>query len=139
MSDETGWLLERNNAQYYCAGVEEQHNGMGFCFFPRETKNHLEALRFARREDAEKFAAQIAGNVRYAVVEHAWIDRDAKSSADKMLDWLQQRAQEGCVTMCFEIDGGVHVTLDPMGGEQRAAREVDTVRDGIAQLMKPNP
>jgi hypothetical protein len=41
--------------------------------------------------------------------------------------------------MCFELEGGVHVTLDPCGEKQRAAREVETVRDGIAELMRPNP
>lgn len=54
----------------------------------------------------------------------------------QMLDWLQQQAEQGCVTMCFELDGGVHVTLDPLGGEQVSAREVETVRDGIAKLME---
>lgn len=62
-----------------------------------------------------------------------------RAPSDKeMLDWLQARTEEGCVTMCFELDGGVHVTLDPCGGEQRAAREVESVRDGIASLMRPN-
>lgn len=56
----------------------------------------------------------------------------------EMLDWLQSRASEGVVSMAFEIDGGVHVTFDPLGGEQQAAREVETVRDGIAALMTPN-
>lgn len=56
-------------------------------------------------------------------------------TADEMLDWLQQRTEEGCVTMCFEMEGGVHVTLDPAGGEQRSAREMNTVREGIACLM----
>jgi len=60
---------------------------------------------------------------------------DMTPTADEMLDWLQRRAEEGCVTMCFELEGGVHVTLEPAGGEQRAAREVNTVRDGIAKLM----
>lgn len=57
---------------------------------------------------------------------------------EQMLDWLQDRAEEGCVTICFEIDGGLHVTLDPCGGEQRAARNVNSIRQGIAQLMMPN-
>lgn len=56
----------------------------------------------------------------------------------QMIDWLQAQAEAGCVTMCFDLDGGVHVTLDPVGGEQRAAREADTVRDAIAKLMPPN-
>ena len=56
----------------------------------------------------------------------------------QMIDWLQAQAEAGCVTMCFDLDGGVHVTLDPVGCEQRAAREADTVRDAIAKLMPPN-
>ncbi len=67
------------------------------------------------------------------------LPRPQKPPTDKeMLDWLQERATEGCVTMCFELDGGVHVTLDPAGGEQKAAREVETVRAGIAALMRHN-
>ena len=56
----------------------------------------------------------------------------------QMLDWLQEQAERGCVTVCFEVDGGLHVTLDPVGDEQRSAREVASVRDGIAQLMASN-
>lgn len=63
----------------------------------------------------------------------AEIERLRKDS--QRLDWLQEQAEIGCVTMCFEIDGGFHVTLDPAGDEQKAAREVDTVRDGIDKLM----
>ena len=64
-------------------------------------------------------------------------DTTLPTEADKMLDWLQDRAEEGCVTLCFEMDGGMHVTLDPCGGEQRAARYVNSIRQGIAQLMMP--
>jgi hypothetical protein len=72
--DETGWLLERNNAKYYFAGVQEQHNGMGFCWFPCETQNHLEAIRFANKECAEKMKEQIGSfGYHYIAVEHAWI------------------------------------------------------------------
>ncbi len=51
------------------------------------------------------------------------------------LDWLQAQAEQGCVTMCFEMEGGIHVTLDPPGGEQRAARNVSSVMEGIEKLM----
>jgi len=54
----------------------------------------------------------------------------------EMLDWLQSRASEGLVSMAFELDGGVHVTLDLLGGEQLAVREVESVRYGIAALMR---
>jgi hypothetical protein len=47
------------------------------------------------------------------------------------LDWLQVMAENGCVTMCFEMDGGVHVTLEGVGDEPEAARNVNSVREGI--------
>jgi hypothetical protein len=57
--------------------------------------------------------------------------------ADKLrMEWLEAKADEGCVTMCFELDGGVHVTLDPLGGEQTAARNALSVREGIDMLMQ---
>lgn len=57
------------------------------------------------------------------------------SNADtKALDWLEEQAVFGCVTLSLELDGGVHVTVDPVGGEQKAARNVNSVREGIAAL-----
>lgn len=53
-----------------------------------------------------------------------------------MLDWLQDKAEEGHVSMCFEVDGGVHITIEPLGGERRAVRNADTIRDAIIRLMK---
>jgi hypothetical protein len=56
----------------------------------------------------------------------------------QMMDWLNEQSEKGCVTMCFEIDGGVHVTLDGVGDARRAARNANTIRDGIAELMPPS-
>lgn len=47
------------------------------------------------------------------------------------------QAAGACVTMRFDTDGGVHVTVDSVEGEQRVVREVNSIRDGIAQLMNP--
>jgi hypothetical protein len=58
-----------------------------------------------------------------------------RNSPATVLQWLEDRTKEGCVTMCFEMDGGVHVTLEPLGGEERAARHVNSVREGVLQLM----
>lgn len=56
----------------------------------------------------------------------------------QMLDWIQEQAEGGCVIMCFEVDGGVHVTLNRPGSDQQSARNVSTFRDGILRLMTPN-
>ena len=53
----------------------------------------------------------------------------------KALDWLQAAAETAIITTCFELDGGVHVTVDPVGGQRYAARNQDTIRDGIKRLM----
>lgn len=60
----------------------------------------------------------------------------APSSAEGLtdtqrLDWLESAAENGCVTMCFEIDGGVHLTLDGVGEEQEAYRNQNSIRAGI--------
>lgn len=47
------------------------------------------------------------------------------------LDHLQVMADNGCVSMCFEVGGGFHVTLDGIGGEPEAARNVESIRAGI--------
>lgn len=38
---------------------------------------------------------------------------------------------------CFESRDGEQGDADPCGGEQRAARYVNSIRQGIAQLMAP--
>lgn len=54
---ERGWVIE-NSGFYWCAG--EGYGG------------HLDAVRFCRREDAEKTARWLRLSPGYRVVEHAW-------------------------------------------------------------------
>lgn len=104
---------------------------------------------FISQNTAAEYAAQIKSDteIRPLVYLHeARAYGDAREAAGyaaglaaggkdaERLDWLQEQAEKGCVSMCFDIDGGVHVTLDPVGEDQRAARNVNTVRDGIAAL-----
>lgn len=58
-----------------------------------------------------------------------------EQDADAMLDWLQAKTEEGVVLMGIEVDGGLHVTLEPLGGPTSSAREKDTIREAIAELM----
>jgi len=65
------------------------------------------------------------------------ISLSLKQSAqgDKVrMDWLEAQAAAGHISICFELDGGVHVTLDPVGEVQRAARNVASIREGIDAL-----
>lgn len=58
---ETGWLIETNGPEWLC----------GFGFSANWTKNSLEAIRFARRCDAEKIA-ECLENCDISITEHIW-------------------------------------------------------------------
>lgn len=49
----------------------------------------------------------------------------------RRMDMLEIMAENGVVSMCFEFDGGFHVTLEGVSDEPIAARNVDTIRAGI--------
>lgn len=49
----------------------------------------------------------------------------------RRLDWLDNFVQhEGCFESCFELDGGVHITLSPVGGPENgiAYRDKNDIR-----------
>lgn len=66
MGNETGWLIE-NGKQ----GDELRYRTMRHGL-PEWTSDHLEAMRFARRVDAERFAED--DEDAWRIVEHAWMD-----------------------------------------------------------------
>ncbi len=123
--DELGWLLERNNAQYYFAGMQEQHNGMGFCWFAFETKNHLEAMRFARKEDANKMAEQIKGHIRYSVVQHLWMANRKENPVADTPESLRELAQ---------MLDNVHIANNEMGDTAIVAKSVAALRAYAAHM-----
>lgn len=47
------------------------------------------------------------------------------------INWLEAAAENGHVSMCFEMDGGVHLTLDGVGETQEAYRNKNTIREAI--------
>lgn len=47
------------------------------------------------------------------------------------INWLEAAAENGHVSMCFETDGGVHLTLDGVGETQEAYRNKNTIREAI--------
>lgn len=58
--------------------------------------------------------------------------RASPECADKArMDWIEAAASNGCVTMCFELAGGVHVTLEGLGEKPEAYRNKDTIRAAI--------
>lgn len=62
------------------------------------------------------------------------IPEDVKRDAE-MLDWLDETAQGACVTTCFEMDGGVHLTIEAPSVEPVGYRNQNSVRDAIAAAM----
>ena len=64
--DETGWLIETANTTYWDGhGLEP----MNF------TENHANAVRFARRIDAEIVISWLLGKYQFALraVDHSWM------------------------------------------------------------------
>lgn len=67
--DEFGWLIEVGG---YDGRALEYYDGLGW------TTNHLEAVRHARKEDAERVAAGLDHELEIRCVEHAWINSNRK-------------------------------------------------------------
>ena len=63
------------------------------------------------------------------------VDSPRKFTDTEMLDWLHEQAENGCLSSCFDLDGGVHVTLESVDGKVYAARNCNTFRDGVNELM----
>lgn len=61
-ADETGWLIEIGGPAYY---GDAREDGLGW------TSDHAAAIRFARKEDAER-VIQLEGFTEASAVEHIW-------------------------------------------------------------------
>ena len=66
--------------------------------------------------------------------KHSWAERD-----EKRIDWIENAILSGLLSSCFEMDGGIHVTLDRPGEPSVAERERSTFRDAIDSLMERYP
>ncbi len=81
--DETAWVIEfpmnANGALYYGKTTE----GLGM------TNEHMDAIRFARRQDAEAFIEALGGDRAYAV-EHRWV----RPTSLDVIQWLVEHAGE---------------------------------------------
>ncbi len=68
----------------------------------------------------------------------AWNHRTPHSDAAdaRRIDALNAWAEEGIVTIGVEIDGGVHVTIEPLGGTVTAARHQSSVRSAIDTAIR---
>lgn len=60
-------------------------------------------------------------------------DEDGDSAR---MDWLESAVENGHVGACFEIDGGVHLTLEGVGEEPKIYREQNSLRDAIDLAKK---
>ena len=69
--NESGWLIERGDSdpaapKYWAAGQREAERSSAW------TSNHMEAIRLARREDAEKVAKRLFPSIAVRIAEHGW-------------------------------------------------------------------
>jgi hypothetical protein len=70
---ELGWLVE---------DVWSDGAIVWWCGDRRFSSNHLEAIRFARREDAEAVIRHIATNGNLKAVEHMWLTPDTPQKGE---------------------------------------------------------
>ena len=73
VTDETGWVIERADSptsepKYWCAGMLDANT------FSAWTSNHMQAIRFARRIDAERLCERLMNpkNISVRICEHQW-------------------------------------------------------------------
>ena len=57
----------------------------------------------------------------------------------ELLDWLSAQVEEACVTSCFELDGGVHLTIERPSLSGFAIRHANDLRQAIRQCMVKLP
>lgn len=71
MSEELAWVIEHGDSEVsaprYWAGSDRDPQRSSAW-----TSNHLEAIRFARAEDAQKVAQRALGGVEVRICEHGW-------------------------------------------------------------------
>lgn len=75
--EEFGWLIEvaeqTPGGPVYFAGLTDTGERLrGSSVFPEWSTDNLLAVRFARKEDADRAAKGIAGGTLTRVVEHGW-------------------------------------------------------------------
>ena len=71
LDDESGWLIERADSSaaepwYWAAGQRDAERSSAW------TQNHMEAIRFARKDDAEKVARRLFKDIEVRICEHGW-------------------------------------------------------------------
>ena len=69
---EFAWLIERADSEpsapWYWAAGHQPNKGKGTGW----TQDHLEAIRFARRRDADKVAERLFPDIEVRICEHGW-------------------------------------------------------------------
>jgi hypothetical protein len=70
--DEMGWVIERGDSspaepKYWAAGQREAERVSAW------TSNHMHAIRFCRKLDAERVADRIMGGLHVRICEHSWV------------------------------------------------------------------
>jgi hypothetical protein len=68
---ETGWLIERGDSDpakpwYWAAGQRDAERSSAW------TQNHMQAIRFARKDDAEKVQRRLFKDIAVRVAAHEW-------------------------------------------------------------------
>lgn len=92
IAEEHGWVIERADSdasapKYWVAGQREAERTSAW------TSNHMAAIRFARKEDAEATAKRLFPAIDVRIAEHGW-------STDAPLRCMKGRAQLSIACSC---------------------------------------
>ena len=74
-TDETGWVVE---GAWSSPAMPEYWVGSSAW-----SSDHMKALRFARREDAQQAADMMCAGLNVRICEHAWVSRSADSATHR--------------------------------------------------------
>lgn len=88
------------------------------------------ALGQAKRDDVSYWEHELKAFDR----AHKQLEECEPHEDTVRLDWLQAQCDEAVISMAFEMDGGYHVTIDPLGMPRRAVREAHSIRAAVDAL-----
>lgn len=58
------------------------------------------------------------------------------ADAERRLAVIEEAAQGGIITLGFDLDGGVHATVDEMGGTRMAVRNKESIQEALDALAR---
>lgn len=136
----TGWLIERADSSppwpwYWAAWRETSARRSAW------TQNPEQAIRFARREDAERTQRRLFKDIRVRVCEHAWDAPALTPSTGTREDELREaltNARSMLITLAGDPRKFIAEDRGGMGDKTQAAL-LDQLDNALARITEGTP